>query len=304
MGTRCDAYDEAGMNIYKMRIFNRNFYELLGAAVESSPNIPNAPRTCTITCIHIGTLRRGKYNHKPTWSPASVFQLYTAKSLCSVLSTIPSAFQNLPRNIHSVKTPSVPLKITKSGRRPGRKFSEPTGGKLTVVVWINRDGGMDPEMMTQKLKNLALDVAQMTPDHRTNYVQTWWWHGSQGDGTHIEEIGLDAIQRRPNRRIDFVIASATLKILRGDNQLIKLEMRKEVGMHLKAKYKSQGYGMCPLTDSFATKWHRRINSYDSGPSEPSGSTAKWHHDITVMASARMLPNGIKSLRYESIEYNR
>ncbi|KAH0450353.1 hypothetical protein IEQ34_021045 [Dendrobium chrysotoxum] len=31
---------------------------------------------------------------------------------------------------------------------------------------------------------------------------------------------------------------------------------------------------------------------------------KWHHYIMVMARARMLPNGIKSLRYESIGYDR
>ncbi|KAL0917620.1 hypothetical protein M5K25_012694 [Dendrobium thyrsiflorum] len=30
-------------------------------------------------------------------------------------------------------------------------------------------------------------------------------------------------------------------------------------------------GTCPLTDGFATKWHRRINGYDSGPSEPGDS---------------------------------
>ncbi|KAL0912146.1 hypothetical protein M5K25_018099 [Dendrobium thyrsiflorum] len=48
----------------------------------------------------------------------------------------------------------------------------------------------------------------------------------------------------------------------------------------------------------------RINGYDSGPSEPSGSAAKWHHDIKVMASACMFSNDIKSLRYESIGYNR
>ncbi|KAL0907890.1 hypothetical protein M5K25_022341 [Dendrobium thyrsiflorum] len=36
-------------------------------------------------------------------------------------------------------------------------------------------------------------------------------------------------------------------------------------------------GRCPLTGGFAAKWHRRINSYDSGSSEPSGSAAKWHH---------------------------
>ncbi|KAL0926684.1 hypothetical protein M5K25_002929 [Dendrobium thyrsiflorum] len=47
-----------------------------------------------------------------------------------------------------------------------------------------------------------------------------------------------------------------------------------------------------------------INGYESGPSEPSGSATKWHHNITIMAGARMLPNGINSLRYESIGYNR
>ncbi|PKU83505.1 hypothetical protein MA16_Dca024305 [Dendrobium catenatum] len=29
----------------------------------------------------------------------------------------------------------------------------------------------------------------------------------------------------------------------------------------------------------AAKWHRGINGYDSGPSEPSGFAAKWHHEI-------------------------
>ncbi|KAL0921895.1 hypothetical protein M5K25_005840 [Dendrobium thyrsiflorum] len=31
-----------------------------------------------------------------------------------------------------------------------------------------------------------------------------------------------------------------------------------------------GRGTCPLTGGFAAKWHRRINGYDSGPSEPGG----------------------------------
>ncbi|KAL0912808.1 hypothetical protein M5K25_016216 [Dendrobium thyrsiflorum] len=73
---------------------------------------------------------------------------------------------------------------------------------------------------------------------------------------------------------------------------------------LNADLNQSGRGTCPLTDSFSIKWHRRINSYDSEPSKPSGSAAKWHHDIMVMASARMLPNDTKSLRYESIEYSR
>ncbi|KAL0911688.1 hypothetical protein M5K25_019843 [Dendrobium thyrsiflorum] len=30
-------------------------------------------------------------------------------------------------------------------------------------------------------------------------------------------------------------------------------------------------GTCPLTGGFAAKWHRRINGYDSGPSEPGDS---------------------------------
>ncbi|KAL0916047.1 hypothetical protein M5K25_013529 [Dendrobium thyrsiflorum] len=29
-----------------------------------------------------------------------------------------------------------------------------------------------------------------------------------------------------------------------------------------------GRGTCPLTCGFAAKWHRRINGYDPGPSEP------------------------------------
>ncbi|KAL0910339.1 hypothetical protein M5K25_021312 [Dendrobium thyrsiflorum] len=32
-----------------------------------------------------------------------------------------------------------------------------------------------------------------------------------------------------------------------------------------------GRGTCPLTGGFAAKWHRRINGYDSGPSEPGDS---------------------------------
>ncbi|KAL0921452.1 hypothetical protein M5K25_008526 [Dendrobium thyrsiflorum] len=39
-------------------------------------------------------------------------------------------------------------------------------------------------------------------------------------------------------------------------------------------------GTCPLTGGFAAKWHRRINGYDSGPSEPGdspphGTTKLW-----------------------------
>ncbi|KAL0907839.1 hypothetical protein M5K25_022282 [Dendrobium thyrsiflorum] len=63
-------------------------------------------------------------------------------------------------------------------------------------------------------------------------------------------------------------------------------------------------GTYSLISDFAAKWHCRINGYDLGSSEPSGSAAKRHHNITIMANARMLPNGIKSLRYESIGYNR
>ncbi|PKU76104.1 hypothetical protein MA16_Dca011472 [Dendrobium catenatum] len=47
-----------------------------------------------------------------------------------------------------------------------------------------------------------------------------------------------------------------------------------------------------------------VNGYDPGPSEPSGFAAKWHHEIPVMDNANMLLIGIKSLRYESIEYDR
>ncbi|KAL0921499.1 hypothetical protein M5K25_008577 [Dendrobium thyrsiflorum] len=41
-----------------------------------------------------------------------------------------------------------------------------------------------------------------------------------------------------------------------------------------------GRGTCPLTGGFAAKWHRRINGYDSGPSEPgdlppNGITILW-----------------------------
>ncbi|KAL0915899.1 hypothetical protein M5K25_013366 [Dendrobium thyrsiflorum] len=43
---------------------------------------------------------------------------------------------------------------------------------------------------------------------------------------------------------------------------------------------NDGRGICPLTGDFAAKWHRRINSYDSGPSEPcdsppNGTTKLW-----------------------------
>ncbi|KAL0907829.1 hypothetical protein M5K25_022271 [Dendrobium thyrsiflorum] len=34
---------------------------------------------------------------------------------------------------------------------------------------------------------------------------------------------------------------------------------------------SRRRGTCPLTGGFAAKWHRRINGYDSGPSEPGDS---------------------------------
>ncbi|KAL0910383.1 hypothetical protein M5K25_021360 [Dendrobium thyrsiflorum] len=48
-------------------------------------------------------------------------------------------------------------------------------------------------------------------------------------------------------------------------------------VHLKAHTRRD---TCPLTGSFAAKWHRRINGYDSGPSEPgdsppNGTTKLW-----------------------------
>ncbi|KAH0462758.1 hypothetical protein IEQ34_010333 [Dendrobium chrysotoxum] len=52
-------------------------------------------------------------------------------------------------------------------------------------------------------------------------------------------------------------------------------------------YNEAGCGTCPLTGSFAVKWHCRINGYDPGPSEPSGIAAKWHHVIPVMARAKV-----------------
>ncbi|KAL0918509.1 hypothetical protein M5K25_010518 [Dendrobium thyrsiflorum] len=42
---------------------------------------------------------------------------------------------------------------------------------------------------------------------------------------------------------------------------------------------SAGRGTCPLTGDFAAKWHRRINGYDSGPSEPSDSSP---NGITIL----------------------
>ncbi|KAL0903968.1 hypothetical protein M5K25_026034 [Dendrobium thyrsiflorum] len=50
-------------------------------------------------------------------------------------------------------------------------------------------------------------------------------------------------------------------------------------------------GTCPLTGGFAAKWHRRINGYDSGPSEPGGlppnGTTKlrsWPEPISTLAA--------------------
>ncbi|KAL0918185.1 hypothetical protein M5K25_010179 [Dendrobium thyrsiflorum] len=43
----------------------------------------------------------------------------------------------------------------------------------------------------------------------------------------------------------------------------------------------QGCGTCPLTGDFAAKWHRRINGYDSGPSESGDSPP---NGITILRS--------------------
>ncbi|KAL0925382.1 hypothetical protein M5K25_003707 [Dendrobium thyrsiflorum] len=53
-----------------------------------------------------------------------------------------------------------------------------------------------------------------------------------------------------------------------------------------------GRGTCPLTGDFAAKWHRRINGYDSGSSEPSVSAARWHHDIMIMARATKVDSNL------------
>ncbi|KAL0922596.1 hypothetical protein M5K25_006592 [Dendrobium thyrsiflorum] len=56
-----------------------------------------------------------------------------------------------------------------------------------------------------------------------------------------------------------------------------------------------GRGTCPLTGGFAAKWHRRINGYDSGPSEPGDSPS---NGITILwlwpAPANIQP---RSTRY-------
>ncbi|KAL0910155.1 hypothetical protein M5K25_021099 [Dendrobium thyrsiflorum] len=49
---------------------------------------------------------------------------------------------------------------------------------------------------------------------------------------------------------------------------------------LNADINRRGRGTCPLIGGFAVKWHRRINGYDSGPSEPgdsppNGTTKLW-----------------------------
>ncbi|KAL0909853.1 hypothetical protein M5K25_020759 [Dendrobium thyrsiflorum] len=40
---------------------------------------------------------------------------------------------------------------------------------------------------------------------------------------------------------------------------------------LNADLNRRGRGTCPITGGFDAKWHRRINGYDPGPSEPSDS---------------------------------
>ncbi|KAL0925357.1 hypothetical protein M5K25_003680 [Dendrobium thyrsiflorum] len=56
--------------------------------------------------------------------------------------------------------------------------------------------------------------------------------------------------------------------------LISTLERGESRLHLHT-----GRGTCPLTGGFAAKWHRRINGYDSGPSEPGDSPS---NGITIL----------------------
>ncbi|KAL0915606.1 hypothetical protein M5K25_016035 [Dendrobium thyrsiflorum] len=50
--------------------------------------------------------------------------------------------------------------------------------------------------------------------------------------------------------------------------ILNENMNKHYKLYKDDNDQSQRRGTCPLTDGFAAKWHRRINGYDSEPSEP------------------------------------